>query len=99
MAQTQNQTQNQGKNAVTRTILSAKMKDLPKGLYLSLDIDDYGITIDLEDEVPEVLVITYNPKSEVTIGNPDPEATVDDIFQDAKALIEKYRKKVKVVRQ
>jgi len=91
------QTQNQGKDAVTRTIMATKVKDLPKGLYLSFDTEyngvKYEITIDLESDVPEILVVTYSPKSDVMIGNPDPEAEVGAIFRDAVELIKKYSKR------
>jgi len=82
------------KDDIIRFVLNSRVRDIPIGMYIRFAYDKYIVRIDF-DEGSEITVREANWDSEVTIRNPDLDATVIDIVEDAKRLIEKYQAKLK----
>jgi len=77
-------------------VLNAKVKDVPKGLLLLIkEYGKYRLSIEFDDDAPEIEVREGYGLSSVRISNPDPEAKILDIVEDAIKLIEKYKPKAK----
>jgi hypothetical protein len=81
-------------NDIIQLVLNSKVRDIPSGMYIRFEYDKYIVRIDF-DEKSEITVYEDNWDSEVTIGNPDLDAVVIDIVEDAKRLIDKYQAKPK----
>ena len=80
-------------NELINWLLKAKVKDIPEGFRVSIkNYGNYHINVEFDDH-PEVEVSEAMGWSYVKIYNPDPEAKIIDIIEDAKALIEKYKAK------
>jgi DUF971 family protein len=82
-------------NELINWVLNAKVKDLPEGFRVSIkNYGNYHIHIEFDDGYnPEVAVSEAMGWSYIKIDNPDPEARIIDIIEDAKKLIEKYKAK------
>jgi hypothetical protein len=80
-------------NEVINQLLNFRVKDIPKGFSVTIkNYGSYHIHIEFDDH-PEVAVSQVMGFSYIKIDNPDPEARIIDIIEDAKALIEKYKAK------
>jgi len=75
-------------------VLNAKVKDVTVGLRLIIrNYRNYDLSLEFDHNTPEVEVQERDGWSYVKIENPDPEARVIDIVEDAIKLIEKYKAK------
>jgi hypothetical protein len=75
-------------------VLNAKVGQLPEGFRVSIkNYGNYHIHVEVDDHSPEVAVSEAMGFSYIKIDNPDPEARIIDIIEDAKKLIEKYKAK------
>ena len=75
-------------------LLKAKVKDIPEGFRVSIkNYGNYHINVEFDGHNPEVTISEAMGWSYIKIDNPDPEARIIDIIEDAKALIEKYKAK------
>jgi hypothetical protein len=82
-------------NEVVNWVLNVKVKDLPEGFSVTVkNYGNYHIHVEFDD-YPEVAVSEAAGWSYIKIDNPDPEARIIDIIEDAKALIEKYKAKTR----
>jgi hypothetical protein len=82
-------------NELINRVLNAKVKELPEGFRLFFkNYGKYDIYVE-RDDTPEVAVSEVMGWSYIKIYNPDPEARIIDIIEDAKNLIEKYKPKKK----
>jgi len=83
-------------NEFINWVLNAKVKDVPVGLRLIIrSYRNYDLSLEFDHNTPEVEVQERDGWSYVKIENPDPEARVIDIVEDAIKLIEKYKTKTK----
>jgi hypothetical protein len=79
-------------------LLRTKLRDFPDDFYVSFDVGDYEVVVDLtEDNQPQVLVRLaregLGKNSELDIRDPDPDLTVLDIFGLAKEVIQSFVRK------
>jgi hypothetical protein len=74
-------------------VLNAKVKDIPEGFRVTIkNYGNYHINVEFDD-CPEISIAEAMVWSYIKIDNPDPEARIIDIIEDAKKLIEKYKAK------
>ena len=82
------------KDDIIRFVLNSRVRDIPIGMYIRFVYDKYIVRIDF-DEGSEITVREANWDSEVTIRNPDLDAPIINVIEDARRLIEKYQAKLK----
>jgi len=83
------------KDDIVRLVLNSKVRDIPSGMYIRFVYGKFIVKIDF-NEASEIAVYEDGDwNSEVTIEDPDLDAVVIDIVEDAKRLIEKYQAKPK----
>lgn len=79
-------------NEIMQMLFNTKIKDLPKSFYWSKYIGDYYMYVrTFYSDPPEVYVDKKDGcgrDSIIKIKDPDPNATVGDLFNRAKMLIE-----------
>ena len=81
---------------LAQLIPTLKVRDLPYGSRVKIEVGNYEIEIDTKSEGPEITieyVIDSSRWASVRIVGPDPEASIAEIVREAQALIEKFIKK------
>jgi hypothetical protein len=79
---------------LTQLIPTLKVRDIPRGFVMTMEVDNYEVKISTRDETN--IVIEYVGDGRwglVRLVNPDPETKVIDIVIEAQALIERFIKK------
>jgi hypothetical protein len=79
-------------NPTLQVLYNAKIKDLPVGFYTSVWIGDYYMYINTFYSEPPIVYVEKKRgcgmTTKVEFKDPDPEATVGELFNRAKNLIE-----------
>jgi hypothetical protein len=77
---------------ITRILFDTKIKELPKGFYVSTTIGDYYMYVHIVYDMPPVVYVEKKEgcgrTTTVKFRDPNPEATVGELFRRAKELIE-----------
>ena len=85
-------------SSLTQLIPTVKVKDMPQGSIVKMEVGNYEIEIDTKSEGPEIkieYVIDSSRWAMVRFVGPDPDASIDEIVREAQALIEKFIEKRK----
>ena len=81
---------------IVQLVPTVKVRDIPSGLFIEIEVEDYEIKINSRLERPEIVIEYVMDSSRwgmVKIVGPDPEASIDEIVREAQALIEKFMRK------
>jgi hypothetical protein len=73
-------------------LFNTKIKELPEDFYTSVKIGDYYMYVNTVYDMPPILYVEKKDGcgmgTTIKFSNPDPNLTVGELFERAKALIE-----------
>ena len=82
---------------LARLLPTLLVKDIPRGLLMQTEIDNYEIEVDYRNQETLEIVVQYNESLDrwamVRILYPDPNLTINVIVKEIQALIEKLVKR------
>ena len=81
---------------LAQLIPTLKVRDLPYGSRVKIEVGNYEIDIDAKSEGSEITieyVIDSSRWVSMRINGPDPDVTLDEIVRETQALIEKIMRK------
>jgi len=82
---------------LARLLPTLLVKDIPRGLFMTMEIDNYEIEVDYRNQETLEIVVQYNESLDrwamVRILDPDPNLTINVIVKEIQALIEKLVKR------
>jgi len=81
---------------LTQLTPAVKVKELPQNIVIKIETGEYEVEINTIHAEPMITVkfaVSLDNWSTIQFYDPNPEAMVNSIVEDAVALIEKYRSK------